>query len=38
MAGKVRRVTLRDVERARRSERPDTRASTEFWAEDLTGL
>ncbi len=38
MAGKVRRVTLREVEHARRSEHPDTRASTEFWAEDLTGL
>jgi acetyl-CoA synthetase len=38
LAGKVRRVTLRDLERARRSEGTDRRGSSEFWAEDLTGL
>jgi acetyl-CoA synthetase len=38
MAGKVRRVALREVEQARRAEGTDRRGSAEFWAEDLAGL
>ena len=35
MAGKVRRVALRDLERARRAEDSAGRAGSEFWEEDV---